>query len=435
MDVTRLKTGMRTAVCALALLAVAPGTFAQRPHSTAADSPEWNAASKSRLLRQISELITNSAYVPNVDFSKWNAALEKMKPDLDKAESQEEFAGVINSELHETFQISHIVLMPPRAVQQRVTHEMVGIGIRINIIPEGVLVTSTIPGAPAEKAGLEPGDVILEADGHKADGPTYIAGPEGTSVKLKVQKADGKTIKMVSVTRAKFDTKIPEELTWVDSETAVLKIPSFDLSYDGNKVEDFMKQASKAKNLIVDLRNNGGGAVTNMMHFLSMVVPSGKSIGTFVNKRLVDNYVKDEKGDPNDLQAIAKYSPNKIEVRPNRNVDVFKGHVAVLVNAGSGSASEITAEALREIVNAPVVGKKSAGAVLVSVMGPLPYGFNLQYPISDYISINGVRLEANGIVPDAESADVPILKKGEMDPAFKTAEGLLQKIAKGDGGN
>lgn len=432
MEVSRLKSGLRNAACALALLAVAPGSFAQRPHSTAADSPAWNSASKTKLLQRISALVLNSAYVPNIDFARWNDALKAMKPDLDKAKNEEEFAGVVNTRLHDTFNISHIVLMPPRAVEQRVTSQMVGIGIRINVIPEGVLVTSTVPGAPAEQAGIEPGDIIMEADGHKADGPTYIAGPEGTSVNLKVQKGETKIVKMISVKRAKFNTRQPETLTWVTPETAVIKIPTFDLPYDQSNVEKLMKDAAKAKNLIVDLRYNGGGAVLNMMHFLSLVVPSGKEIGTFVNRKMVDDFVEKEKGNPNDLAGIAKFSPQKIEVRANRNVETFKGNVAVLVNAGSGSASEITAQALKEVLNAPVVGKKSAGAVLVSVMGPLPFGFSLQYPISDYVSINGVRLEANGVKPDAESNDVPFLKKGETDPAFKLAEALLQK---GAGGN
>jgi C-terminal processing protease CtpA/Prc len=67
--------------------------------------------------------------------------------------------------------------------------------------------------------------------------------------------------------------------------------------------------------------------------------------------------------------------------------------------------------------------------VLVSVMNDLPHNFNLQFPISDYISLHGVRLESNGIVPDAEAADVPFLKKGDVDPAYATAESLLNKIA------
>jgi len=428
MNVMRFRTGLRGAILALALLAVAPIGFAQRPHSTAADSPGWNDAAKQQVLDKMSSLITSRAYVPGVDFSKWDQFLAKIKPEAEKAKTENEFAGIVDNELRSAFNISHIVLLPPEAVDQRINHQMVGIGVRIDPLspPGAILVTSTVPGAPAEKAGLAPGDTIIEADGHKAE-RQYIAGPSGTYVNLKVKKADG-TIKMYKVMRAAFDTAEKEELTWVDKDTVAIQIHTYDLSYSESNVEDLMQKAASAKNLLVDLRGNGGGAVNYMMHFLGTLLPQGAEIGTFINKNDVDTYVATTHGDRNNLVDIAKLAPTKLIVRANP-VPVFKGHVAVLVDQGSGSASEITAQALKEILGAPVVGHRSAGAVLVSVMAPLPHDFNLQYPISDYISAKGVRLEANGIVPDALADDVPFVKQGTVDPAYVVAENLLNKIA------
>ncbi len=430
MNLMRLN-GLRTAICALAVLALAPATIAQRPHSTAADSPIWNDAAKEQVLNRMSRLIQNQAYVPGVDFSKWDAMLAKIRPDAVKAKTEDEFAAIVDTGLRDAFKISHIVLLPPSAVNQRNNPQMVGIGIRIaETTPEGLVVANTIPGAPAEKAGIEPGDVIMEADGHKAD-RQYITGPEGTYVTLKVKKSDG-TVKTIKVIRAQFRTVQKEELSWVDKDTAAIRIFTFDLSYDRDNVENLMKQAGKAKNLLVDLRGNGGGAVGNMMHFLSLIMDRGTEIGTFINKKDVDDFVSQTKGDRNDLAGIARNSMTKLRVGTNP-IPVFKGHIAVLVNPGSGSASEITAEALKELLNSPIVGKKSAGAVLVSVMGELPHHFNLQFPISDYVSNKGVRLEANGIVPDAEAEDVPFIKNGQVDPAYVTAETLLNKIAQSHG--
>ena len=429
MDVKKKNIGLRRALCALALLVVAPASFAQRPHSTAADSPEWNLSAKDKVLNALSNLIEDRAYVPGVDFSKWSEVIAKIKPDAEKAKTQEEFANVVNIGLHDAFNISHIVLMPPVAVENRVRHEMVGIGIRIaERNPEGIVVASTVPDAPAQKAGIEPGDTIMEADGHHVDGPTYITGEVGTSVSLKVKKMDG-TVKTYKLVRAKFNTAQKEELNWIDSDTAVIKITTFDLSYSRQNVEDLMQKAAKAKNLLVDLRNNGGGAVTNMMNFLSTVLDRGTDIGTFISKQSVDSFVELKHGDKNDLKAIADFSPSKLTVGGG-SVPVYKGHIAVLVNPGSGSASEITAEALKEKLGAPIVGERSAGAVLVSVMGDLPHNFNLQYPISDYISSKGVRLEANGIIPDKKVQDVPFVKPGQTDPVYLAAETLLNSAAR-----
>lgn len=431
MQMNILNRSVRTALCALALLVASPAIHAQRPHSTAADSPGWNSAVKDKVLDEMSRIIENQAYVPGVDFSKWPEGLAKIKAKAEKAPNEDVFAEIVNVGLRDEFKISHIYLLPPKAVDQRVTQKMVGIGIRINIVDDGVLVVGVIPGAPASQAGIEQGDLILEADGHKVDGPTYITGPIGTSVKLKVKKANG-TVKVIAVKRAEFSTKQPEELEWIDKDTAAIRIHTFDLSYDRDNVEKLMADAAKAKNLIVDLRGNGGGAVLNMMHFLSTLMPEDTAIGTFINRGLVKRYADAHNGDVSDLKAIAASSPNKIEVRKGP-LPPFKGRVAVVVNGGSGSASEITAEALKEILHAPVVGTKSAGAVLVSVMGGLPHGFNIQYPISDYISRDGVRLEANGIRPDLEVKDLPFVKTGDIDPSYAAAKTLLAKIT-GSGG-
>lgn len=421
---SKLHNGIRAAVAAVALIITPSATMAQRPHSTAADKPVWNQKAKDEVIEGMSNYVLNFAYVPGIDFAQWKTELAKIRTDADKAKNEDEFAGMINRGLHDQFNISHIVLMPPSAVEARTSGTKVGIGIRIQIQEDGVFVTGIIGGGPAEKAGIEAGDLIMEADGHKADGPTYIAGEQGTSVNLKVKKADG-TIKMYKVVRQPFSTVQKEELTWANKDTAVIKIYTFDLSYDRANVEKLMKEALPAKNLIVDLRNNGGGAVLNMIHFLSMLMPSGTEIGTFVNKSLIDSFVSDTKGDPKDLKAVAAYAPRKIKTQSSSIL--YKGNVAVLVNGGSGSASEISAEALKEQLGAPVVGQRSAGAVLVSVINPLPRGFNMQYPISDYVSIKGVRLEANGIVPDASSKDVTYIKKGDQDPAWSIAMGLLAR--------
>jgi carboxyl-terminal processing protease len=100
------------------------------------------------------------------------------------------------------------------------------------------------------------------------------------------------------------------------------------------------------------------------------------------------------------------------------------------VNGASGSASEITAQALKEHLNAPIVGTKSAGAVLVSVMVPVANtGFMVQYPINDYVSAKGVRLEHTGVGVDVESKTPQEAMPGKIDPAWAPAMQLLAKIA------
>jgi carboxyl-terminal processing protease len=298
------------------------------------------------------------------------------------------------------------------------------------------LIVRTVSGAPADKAGLVPGDIIVKVDGKPAEGSKGIAGEEGTSVVLTVKKTDGR-MQDYTLTRSKFSTKRPEELTEVDKNTAKLSIYTFDLSYDADNVETLMRRASKYKNLILDLRDNGGGAVVNLQHLLGLFLPEDKSIGTFVSRRLATDFVEKTGGSEKEVLKVAEWSrtserwkdnPN-VQVRPfkNNSVPRYKGHTAVLVNRFSGSASEMAAAALRDLAGAEVVGTKSAGAVLVSVIVPASNGFTLQYPISDYVTVKGLRIEGNGVVPTAEVEDPKIRLPNTKDPVVEKATALLAK--------
>lgn len=408
---------------ALAISVLATGAVAQQ-------SPKMDAASKKEVLDRMTHLIKSYAYVPGVDFGKLNDLLDKQKDALDKAGTQDDFSNAVNEALQE-FGFSHIVLMKPEAVSARVNRSSVGIGVNIQPHDEGILVIRVVPKAPADEAGIIAGDILVKANGKQITDPADLRGEEGQQVTITVKKADGK-FKDYTITRRKFSTVRLEELKWVDKDTAAITIHTFDLSYNRGNVEKLMAEAGKAKNLIVDLRNNGGGAVVNMTHFLGLVLPSDTTIGTFVSKSLVEDYVKEKGGNPNDLKAIAEFSERgklKPSVRRENPVPVFKGKIAVLVNGASGSASEITAQALKEYLNSPIVGTKSAGAVLVSVMVPVANtGFQVQYPINDYVSAKGVRLEHTGVAVDLEARTPPEVMPGKTDPAWAPALQLLAKM-------
>ncbi|HVL39083.1 MAG TPA: S41 family peptidase [Fimbriimonadaceae bacterium] len=378
---------------------------------------------KDRVLNRMSELITQNAYVAGQDFGKWDSFLSAHKEAIDKAETVPTFISSVNQALRQ-FGFSHIQLMSPRTAEARRTRSMVGIGVSIQIEPEGLRVVALFDDGPAKKSGIEVGDIIMEVDGHKAEDNSRIAGEEGTPVELKIKRASGE-VKTIKVVRAKFSTVRPETLTWVGDDTAVLKVPSFDTNYGAKNIEKLFSEAKRAKFLVIDLRANGGGAVINMTHFLNHLLPVGTPVGTFVSRNVANRYKEETKNEPDDVIAIAKWSPFKIRAGM-ANVERYKGRIAVLIDGGTGSASEITAAALKENLNVPVVGSKSAGAVLASLMAPLPDGFMLQYPVTDYVTNGGLRLEGNGVLPDV---DAPAPRFGEKDEAIEKALVLLQRAA------
>lgn len=397
------------------LVAAAPLTFADPVTKDA----------KERVLDRMNKIITNFAYVPGVDFAKWPQMLAAVQPDVDKAQTDADFQEAVNKALS-GFGLTHISLQTPQQSRTRLDGETVGLGVSVHVQPDGILIIRVVPKSAAETAKLQPGDLIVAADGKQVRNPAELAGKEGQPVLLTVKAADGKS-RQVKVVRKKFSTIRPEELTWVDKDTALLKVYTFDLSYRPTRVEGLMREASKAKNLVIDLRDNGGGVVLNVQHFLGLLLPDSTPIGTFINKRLVERYVKEASGNPDDLKSIAAWSDSKVRsTRDDDEPKPFSGNVAVLVNGGTGSGAEIAAAALRERLGATVVGTKSAGAVLVALMVPLPEGYTLLYPITDYVTTRGIRLEGNGVQPDLTAEDPKVPLPGTPDDVISKAVAALQ---------
>lgn len=357
------------------------------------------AEQKDAILKGVEEIVTKRAFVPGIDFSKWTEFVAKRKEDLDKATEIPAFTQVVNRVLRE-FGLTHISLRTPRAAVQRTQTSIISVGLSVRKVEEGLRVVSVSQSGPAKDSGISQGDVIIEVDGKAPTGPEVLTGDEGTKVSLKVKKEDG-TTKEVQLSRQKISTVRPEQLTWPNPETAVLRIFTFSTGYSQSNIEKLMTDAAKAKYLILDLRNNGGGATNNMMHLLGLLLPPNSEVGTFINRTTAEKYATETKAEATNAVEIAKWAINKSRTRLGK-VDYFKGKIAVLINRGSASASEIVSAALRDVGGAKLFGTKSAGAVLASVYGRLPEGFQIQYPISDYVTIKGVRLEGNPLVPDVE---------------------------------
>ncbi|MGH7131471.1 MAG: S41 family peptidase [Phycisphaerales bacterium] len=298
-----------------------------------------------------------------------------------------------------------------------------GLGLSYDRKPlsRGLTIQSLITAGPAEKAGLKVGDTITHVDGAKIYDPSIIRGEEGSKLTLTVRRTDG-TVEDVTLTREKIITKEAETFTRLSDEASMIKIPTFSTGYDRKKVEEFFTQAKDDKYLVIDLTFNGGGAVDNMLHFLSFLLPRGTAIGTSVSKRVADRYAEQTKGDPTDVVKVAEWADAKMRIRRG-NLTPFAGKVAVLTNRASASASEIVANALRELKDGIVVGNPTAGAVLVSTPVKLEDGFEMKVPISDYVTIKGKRLEKHPTDPDLVTR---VRTPAEVEAAARKAVDLMK---------
>ena len=373
------------------------------PKDPSAPAPNGNLTQeqKEQLIESVTAMVRQRAFAAGVDFAKWPDHLKKHQARIDAATNMTQFSGAVNRALNE-FGISHIDLMSPRQAQMQHAPKFGGIGITRDqqLTGEGVKIIDIRENSPAAKAGLKVGDLILEVDGKKLAWED-IRGVVGTEVALKIQRAEGGDAEIVKIKRAELSVAQAPRLLKVSDEAAVVRIDSFTDGYDRRVVEKVMKDAAAYPYLVIDLRSNGGGAVTNFIHFLSTLLPRGTEVGTFISKQMVDKYkeefdVKDGTPDP---VKVAEWTDRKVKI--NRNpVEPYAGKVAVLINGGSASASEIVAAAMRELRESPLVGSKSAGAVLMSTYVKMDNGFEMKVPTSDYVSIKGLRIEGSPLVPD-----------------------------------
>lgn len=406
----------------LALLMLAVFGFAQTPP---ADKPaSFDATTKQAVLTKLDDILEHVAFVPGVDFGKWPAFLKERQKDLDKAETDVAFARQLNGALRE-FGVSHIHVRAPKAAQARKSGSSSGLGMQVRKVDAGLEVMSVYPMSSAGQAGIQVGDVIQQIDGKAATDSSALRIDPGKSIAIKVVKKEGSTQELTLESKS-FSNRRPETLTWIADDAAVLKLSTFSQGYDRQNVESLVAEANKkAKFLVIDLRSNGGGAVSNLNHFLSLLMPDKTAIGTFVSRSSATEFAKEKAEPATDPVVIAAWVKRKFQTN-KRSVDPFTGHIAVLINRGSASASEICCAALKESREAVVVGAKSAGAVLASTYRSLGGGFELQYPVQDYVTIKGVRLEGHPQIPDLALERKP----DQPDDAAQQALDLMRKRVK-----
>jgi carboxyl-terminal processing protease len=398
--------------------------------------------SRKEIIESMTKIISQRAFVPGVDFKKFNSFLEAQRQKIDEAKNDDEFKFAVNTALKK-FGFSHISLATPKDWNTRTTGKTVGIGITSLPRENGRVITRVIEQSPAAEAGLEVGDLIILYDGQKISEQTAMTGEEGSIAKIRVQKQNGKTFDY-EIKRRPFSTVRKDELKWIDKTTAMLRVNTFDRAYNKKVIAELMAEAVKAKNLVIDLRSNGGGAVLNLFDFAGYFLDPQLTLGSFLETTALRRFQKEQEREPKDLNELIPYTIAPMS--PNDQALKYKGNVTVLINEGTASASEIFASAMKEqygrfevdssgtlIVakenfDVNIAGTKSGGAVLFSTYSQVSNGFYLQFPVGDYLTPNGYRLEGKPIEPDVKIEEPKEWVKDAPDPAIDVVKMIFERI-------
>ena len=289
----------------------------------------------------------------------------------------------------------------------------VGIGIYMVKDTEKnmIKVLSTIKGSPAEEQGIQPGDLIKSVDGidYTADDlntiSTKIKGQEGTKVKLEIIR--GTEILNYEFTRKKIVVNQVEGKV-INENIGYIDIASFDEETAKQFKEEFEKlQAQNIKGLIIDLRNNGGGIVSEALDIADYIADKDSVLLYEVDKTGKET-IKKAKQDP-----------------------IVKIPVVVLVNKNTASSSEILSGALKDLGKAKIIGTKTYGKGVIQEILTLPDESGLKVTTEEYQTPSKKKIHKVGIEPDVvvelpESVKNILNVKEEEDTQLQKAIEILQ---------
>ena len=282
------------------------------------------------------------------------------------------------------------------SLQVNTSGELSGVGLQINVNPETKLieVISPLAGSPAEAAGIEPRDSILEIDGVDTKTITLdeaagrMRGKIGTTVSLRIQSGQDQTAQPRTVEIVRDRISLNPVYTALDTNTdkkvGYVRLNQFSANAAkeiAHGVSNLEKQGAEA--YILDLRNNPGGLLQAGIEIARMWLDDGTVVYT-VNRQ----------------GALGSFDSNS-EI-------LTEDPLVVLVNQGTASASEILAGALQDNQRALLVGEKTFGKGLIQSLFELPDGAGLAVTVAKYETPNHTDINKLGIIPDDVISQKPI---------------------------
>jgi carboxyl-terminal processing protease len=273
-----------------------------------------------------------------------------------------------------------------------------GIGIEIENRDDKVVVVAPMEGTPADRAGIEPGDVVVAVNGEKVgdDGLSEVVdeirGPEGTDVKVTIVR-DGDE-RVFDLERTEIETPVASWVLVPGSDVAHVRLSSFS-DDSAQKLKQALEEAraAGARRYILDVRNNPGGRLDQAVEMAEGFLQPGSVV-----------YIRQDA------------SGEREEVRVEGGSEPTDAPVVVLVNEGTASSSEILAGALRDNDRATVIGETTFGTGTVLSEFTLRDGSAILLGVAEWLTPDGDFIRETGIVPDEKvslAEDAEPLTPGE----------------------
>lgn len=306
----------------------------------------------------------------------------------------------------------HSSYLDPKMFEETRSHlegqQYEGIGAWVDVTKDYLTIISPMPGSPAEKAGLQPGDKVIAVDGEDMTGKDgeyarqKVLGPKGTTVILTILRRGVEQPFDVAITRASITVPMVSG-KMLEENIAYVRIYTF----GDNTAPELRKTldellAQKPKGLIVDLRNNGGGYLISAIDVVSQFIADGTVM-------------------------IEEYGDGRRDVyEARRGGKATEIPLVVLVNEGSASASEIVAGAIQDRGRGYLVGVTTFGKGSVQNFVELDNGQGaVRVTVARWLTPNGRQINRVGLQPDfvVEMSEEDLL--ADRDPQLEQAIAVL----------
>ena len=290
------------------------------------------------------------------------------------------------------------------------TGEYAGIGALISKQKGKILIAEPYEGFPAQKSGLKAGDVLLEVAGKSTeklsteDVSALLKGPANKAVVVKVQRYGQKKPMDVEIMREKIQIDPVPYYGMLDNETGYIRLSNFTENCTERVKMALieLKEKHGAKTLVLDLRSNPGGLLIEAVRIANLFVPKGQEIVSTRGK-------------------VKQW--DKVYTATESPIDTIMP-IAVLVNRGSASASEIVAGAIQDLDRGMIIGTRTFGKGLVQTTRDLSYNAKLKITTAKYYIPSGRCIQALDYTHRNEDGSVGIVPDSLISK-FKTKKGRV----------
>jgi carboxyl-terminal processing protease len=350
----------------------------------------------------------------DVDFNPvweaWKILEEKFVPatTTELTSNQDHVWGIIEG-LASSYDDPYTVFFSPeqsKQFEEEISGSFGGLGIELGIRDSLLTIIAPLKGTPAERVGLQSGDIIIEIDGKTTQrmdidkAISLLRGEVGTTVTLTIAREGEQEFLTVPIVRDTIEVPtLDKELR--DDGIYVLSLYNF----GGTAIQEFRTALrefidSDSTNLIIDLRGNPGGYLQAAVEIASWFLPLGEVV------------VTEDYGDSADTV-----------VHRSKGYDIMENdwRIVVLIDGGSASASEILAGALREHDIAVLIGENTFGKGSVQELVPVTEDTSLKVTVARWLTPRGISISNTGLAPDLEIAITREDIEKDMDPQLDAA--------------